>query len=102
MDAAHDAEIIFTADGEAPCEARLETTRGEGIASTGALVLTWEGFLQRLVPGHDAQRLVTPLKQRAMRLLKELDAARVNEGSSVDQQIANEVKSRLAEAGGSQ
>jgi hypothetical protein len=35
-----------------------------------------------------------------MRLLKELDAARVDEHSGVDEQIANEVKSRLAEAGG--
>lgn len=63
--------------------------------------IEFDASLQKL-DADDAQRLVTPLKQRAMRLLKELDAARVNEGSSVDQQIANEVKSRLAEAGGSQ
>ena len=61
--------------------------------------IEFDASLQKL-DADDAQRLVTPLKQRAMRLLKELDAARVDEHSGVDEQIANEVKSRLAEAGG--
>ena len=59
--------------------------------------LEFDASLGRLSP-EEAERLADPLKQRAVRLLRELDVARSAEGSSVDAQIQAELDRRLGRA----
>jgi hypothetical protein len=91
---------VATLVGHAPTEEPPSDRRLRQLENDKQLLLRsireieFDAKLQR-VSEAEAARLTEPLRQRAVRVLRDLDEARVAESRTVDQQIEREIERRL-------